>query len=112
AYVPGDVSYGVAKWDGHRFTPFDPVRDLGMAEQPVREVVALPDGTLVFSAPNTGLTFYDPVKKTSARYAAAQGGVPDDYIFRVNLTQDTSGDPVLLVATYSGAAILRTWPKP
>jgi hypothetical protein len=111
-HVPGDVSYGVAKWDGHRFTPFDPVRDLGMAEQPVREVVALPDGTLVFSAPNTGLTFYDPVKKTSARYAAAQGGVPDDYIFRVNLTQDTSGDPVLLVATYGGAAILRTWPKP
>jgi hypothetical protein len=112
AHDTGDVSYGVAKWDGHRFTPFDPVQDLGMAEQPVREVVALPDGTLVFSAPNTGLTFYDPVKKTSVRFAAAQGGVPDDHIFRVNLTQDTAGAPVLLVATYGGAAILHSWPKP
>jgi hypothetical protein len=112
AHDTGDVSYGVAKWDGHRFTPFDPVQDLGMAERPVREVVALPDGTLVFSAPNTGLTIYDPVKQASVRFAVAQGGVPDDHIFRVNLTQDTDGSPMLLVATYGGAAILRTWPKP
>ena len=73
--------------------------------------MALPDGTLVFSAPNTGLTFYDPSKQTSARFSVAQGGLPDDHVFRVNLTQD-SGGPVLLVATYGGAAILRTWPKP
>src|SRR5207253_1830411 len=71
------TGYGIAVWDGRHFTYFDPMRDAGMAETSVRDLIALPDGRLVLAGPNSGLVFWDPAtgKHTSLR---AGQGIADD----------------------------------
>jgi len=39
---PAEVNYGIAVYDHHQFTYFDPVRGAGMAETNVRDMLALP----------------------------------------------------------------------
>jgi hypothetical protein len=74
----------------------------------VRDVVALPDGRLVFAAPSTGLVVYDPA--TLAHVALRGRAVlPDDRVLRLDL--DARVRPFALhVATAGGAAVLRTLP--
>ncbi len=103
-----DPAYGIASFDGRRFTYFDPIRDAGMLEANVADMLALPDGRLVLAAPTTGLTFWDPSKKTHVAMRAGQG-IPDDHI--VSLELDTMvSPPALHVATRGGAAVLRVLP--
>ena len=103
----GDIAYGLASFDGKKFTYYDPISDAGMLENNVVDMVALPDGRLVLASQTTGLTFWDGKKKhTSLR---AGQGIPDDHIVRLEL--DTMVDPpVLHVATRGGAAALRVLP--
>jgi hypothetical protein len=104
-----DVNYGIASWAPRKpFTYYDPIRDVGMAEENVRDMLALPDGRLVLAGPNTGLTVWEPAtgKRTSIR---AGQGIPDDHVLRIQL--DTMVDPPALhVATRGGAAVLRVLP--
>ena len=106
---PGEVNYGIASFFPRKgFNYFDPIRDAGMAEQNVKDMLALPDGRLVLAAPNTGLTLWDPVtgKRSSIRVGQ---GIPDDGILRIQL--DTMVDPpALQVATRGGATVLRVLP--
>jgi len=106
---PGDVNYGIAVWQPHGpFTYYDPVRDAGMAEANVRDMLLLPDGRLVLAGPNSGLTFWDPATGKHASIRAGQG-IPDDRILRIQL--DTMVDPpALQVATRGGATVLRVLP--
>ena len=108
----GDVNYGVAAFLAHPaptgeevWTYFDPVRDIGMSETNVRDMIAMPDGKLVFAGPSTGLTVWDPVKKTRG-YQIRAGRIPSDNVLRLEL--DTMvNPPALHVSTDAGAAVLR-----
>jgi hypothetical protein len=114
---PADVNYGIASFAPPgapppavpwHFTYYDPIRDVGMAETNVRDMLALPDGRLVVAGPNTGLVIWDPHtgKHTSIR---AGQGIPDDGVMGLQL--DTMVDPpALQVATRGGAAVLRILP--
>jgi hypothetical protein len=104
----GDVNYGIAAENMWQFTYYDPIRDAGMLESNVRDMLALPDGRLVLAGPNSGLVFWDP--KTGKHTSLRQGqGIPDDGVLRLEL--DTMVDPPALhVATRGGAAVLRILP--
>jgi len=103
-----DVPYGIASWDGRQFTYYDPVRDLGLPERHIRDMIALPDGRLVVAALSSGLVFWNP--QTGKRtFMRAGQGIPDDSVLRLQL--DTMVDPPALhVATRGGAAVLRVLP--
>jgi hypothetical protein len=104
----GDVDLGVASYDvaANQYTYYSPIADLGMAETNVRDMVALPDGRLVFAGPNSGIVFWDP--KTRQRTVMRGGsGLPDDSVQRLELDRMVS-PPVLHVSTNSGASSIRT----
>ena len=105
---PGERDRGVASFTpGKGFTYYAPA-DLGMSEQAVQDIVALPDGRLVFAGPSTGLVFYDPGTKQHVALRAGQG-IPDDRVTRLEL--DTMvAPPALHVSTFGGAATLRVFP--
>ncbi|GAC1343493.1 MAG: hypothetical protein NVS2B9_10760 [Myxococcales bacterium] len=105
---PADPALGVAVWDGKTFRSLDPQQDLGMAEQVVTDIAALPDGRLAFAGGSTGLVLYDPEsgKRTALR---GRGFLPDDRVLRLEV--DARAEPFALhVATKSGAAVLRKLP--
>jgi hypothetical protein len=103
-----DIPRGLAAWDGKTFQYFDPQRDAGMAENDVRDMIALPDGRLVLAGANTGLVFWNP--QTGVRTSLRAGaGLPDDHIFRLELDTMVS-PPALYVATFAGVAALRKLP--
>ena len=105
----GETNYGIASFNGHTFAYFDPMRDAGMVEMNVKDMIALPDGRLVLAGPNSGLTFWDPAKGTHTSIRGGQG-IPSDQVMRLQL--DTMVDPpALQVATAGGAAVLRVLPK-
>ena len=105
---PTTPAYGLAAWDGNAFTYHDPVKEAGLAEAPIKDMLALPDGRLVLASPNTGLVIWDPA--TGAHQAIrAGGGLPDDHIFRLELDRMVS-PPALHVSTWAGAATLRILP--
>ncbi len=104
----GERDRGVASFrPGKGFTYHDPF-DLGMSERAVQDIVALPDGRLVFAGPSTGITFYDPA--TGEHVAMRAGhGIPDDRVTQLEL--DTMVDPPALhVSTFGGAATIRVFP--
>ncbi len=105
---PGERDRGVASFTpGKGFTYYNPA-DLGMSEQAVQDIVALPDGRLVLAGPSTGLVFYDPATKRHVALRAGQG-IPDDRVTQLEL--DTMVDPPALhVSTFGGAATLRVFP--
>jgi hypothetical protein len=105
---PGDVPYGIASLDGHHLTYFDPIRDVGLPESHVRDMLALPDGRLVVAGLNSGLVIWDPITGRHTRLAAG-AALPDDRAMRIEL--DTMVDPPALhVATRGGATVLRVLP--
>jgi hypothetical protein len=106
---PGETDRGVASFTpGKGFTYYDPVADLGMSERAIQDIVALPDGRLVFAGPSTGLVFYDPTTKKHVAMRSGQG-IPDDRVMQLEL--DTMVDPPALhVSTAGGAATIRVFP--
>jgi hypothetical protein len=103
-----DVPRGLAAWDGKSFKYFDPQRDGGMAENDIRDMVALPDGRLVLAGANTGIVFWNP--QTGAHVAMRAGAeLPDDHVLRLKLDRMVD-PPTLYVATYGGALALRRLP--
>ena len=105
---PGERDRGVASFTaGKGFTYYNP-SDLGMSEQAVQDIVALPDGRIVLAGPSTGLVFYDPATRQHVAMRAGQG-IPDDRVTRLEL--DTMVDPPALhVSTFGGAATIRVFP--
>jgi hypothetical protein len=80
-----------------------------MSELDVEDIVALPDGRLVFAGQSTGLVLYDPATKESVPLRAGQG-IPDDRVTQLEV--DTMVDPPALhVSTFGGAAVLRVLPR-
>jgi hypothetical protein len=106
----GDRDLGVASYDQKKFqfTYYSPTADIGMAETNVRDMLALPDGRIVFAGPNSGLVFWDP--KTKARKVMRGGsGLPDDAVQRLELDLMVN-PPTLHVSTNSGATSIRITP--
>ena len=108
ATYSGDPSYGIAVWNGHDFQYFDPVRDVGLGESAVRDLIGLPDGRVVVAGPNSGLVFWDPASGKRTAMRAGQG-IPDDHVLRLELDMMVN-PPALHVATWGGAAVLRVLP--
>jgi len=109
---PKDVPYGIASVENpgthDKITYYDPVRDVGLSESDVRDMVALPDGRLVVAGLHSGLVIWDPVTGAKTPIRAGQG-IPSDRVLRLQL--DTMVDPpALMVATAGGAAVLRVLP--
>jgi hypothetical protein len=106
---PRDVPYGIASMQGWHFTYYNPVRDLGLANSHIRDMIALPDGRLVVAAlGGGGLVFWDPATGKRSTIRAGQG-IPNDQVWRLQL--DTMVDPpALQVATAGGVAVLRVLP--
>ncbi|MFL5322426.1 MAG: WD40 repeat domain-containing protein [Myxococcaceae bacterium] len=101
--------YGIANWDGHKFTVIDPVGDLGAPEKLVHDLVALPDGRIAIGFTNSGLLFYDPATG-GKKWIHGGSGIADDHITRMSL--DTMvNPPALHVSTNSGAAVIRVMPQ-
>jgi hypothetical protein len=106
----GDRDLGVASYEQKtfQFSYYSPTADIGMAETNVRDMVALPDGRIVFAGPGSGLVFWDP--KTKARKVVRGGsGLPDDAVQRLELDLMVN-PPVLHVSTNSGATSIRIVP--
>jgi hypothetical protein len=103
----GDRDLGVASFDPKtgKFTYYSPAQ-LGLPETNVRDMVALPDGRIVFASPTSGLTIWDPATKKSTPIRASQGTIPSDQVMRLELDLMVN-PPALHVSTGGGAAVLR-----
>ena len=99
-----DQPRGLAAWDGAGFRYFDPVRDAGLADADVRDLVALPDGRLALAGASGGLRLWDPQTGKSTAV-----DLPDPHVLRLKLDATVS-PPTLYVATYGGVAALRQLP--
>jgi hypothetical protein len=99
--------HGIASFEEKvGFKYFDP-SSMGVAGT-VTDLVALPDGRIVVGSNGGGLTFWDPVARTSKTMRAGSG-LPDDQVNRLEL--DTMvNPPVLHVSTGSGGAAIRVFP--
>lgn len=107
-YYPPETNYGVAVWNGRSFRRYDPISELGMAEANVRDLIALPDGRIVFAGPRTGLVLWNP--STGAHQSLrAPTWLPDDFVERLELDRMVS-PPALHVSTNSGATVIRVLP--
>jgi hypothetical protein len=104
---PNDVAYGIANYDGHRFT-YVSTATAGLGEADVRDLVALPDGRLVIAGISTGLVIFNPANGQHTAIHAGQG-IPSDRIYRMELDTMVK-PPALHVATANGAATLRVFP--
>jgi hypothetical protein len=97
----GIASFSVAK--GFTYYSYD---EVGLGEQDVEDLVALPDGRVVFGGPNTGIVLFDPA---TGKHAAIDG-LPDGRVVQMEL--DTMvNPPALHVATRGGATVIRVFPK-
>lgn len=101
-------AYGIASYDGHRFKYFDPMRDAGLGESSVSDLLALPDGRIVVAGPNSGVVFWDPVKGTRVSLRGGSG-LPDDHVQRLELDRMVD-PPALHISTWGGAVVLRKLP--
>lgn len=99
-----DQPRGLAAWDGHGFRYFDPVRDAGLGDSDVRDLVALPDGRLALASAAKGLVLWDPQSGKSTGV-----DLPDPHVFRLELDAMVS-PPTLYVSTWGGVAALRKLP--
>jgi hypothetical protein len=106
----GKIDFGVASFaPGHGFTYYA-ASELGLDDPGVQDMVALPDGRLVLASAGAGLAFYDPATRQSVKVRASSGLIPDDQVQRLEV--DTMVDPPALhVATASGAAVIRVFPR-
>jgi len=106
----GDRDLGVASYDQKKFqfTYYSPTADIGMAETNVRDMLALPDGRIVFAGPRQRARVLD--RKTKARKVMRGGsGLPDDAVQRLELDLMVN-PPTLHVSTNSGATSIRITP--
>ena len=106
----GDRDLGVASYNQKtfQFTYYSPTADIGMAETNVRDMLALPDGRIVFAGPRSGLVFWDPKTKAS-KVMRGGSGLPDDAVQRLELDLMVN-PPALHVSTNSGATSIRVFP--
>jgi hypothetical protein len=100
----GARAYGIASWDGKAFRYFDPMRDAGLSDPNVRDLVALPDGRLAVAG-FSSLVLWDP----AAGRRTGVAGLPGGSIQALELDGRVD-PPTLHVATEQGAAALRVLP--
>jgi hypothetical protein len=106
--TPDAINYGIASWDGRKFTPYDPIADLGMAERGISDLVALPDGRLAVAGFFTGVVLWDPSTGESTRLKVGEH-LADPRVFRLEV--DRMIEPwALHVSTARGASVLRKLP--
>jgi hypothetical protein len=101
-----DPTYGIASYDvaHYHLTYYDPAA-LGFPSKLLVDVVAMPDGTLVFADEHQGLVEWTPPNGPVKRVTTAQG-LPSDQISRLYLDTMVK-PPALYVATANGLAVMR-----
>jgi hypothetical protein len=93
-------SYGIAVWDGHSFHVYSPTRDLGLSEENVQDLVALPDGRMALAFRQSGVVLWNPASGDRQTLK----GLPDPQVYRLEL--DTMMKPAVLhISTMSGATL-------
>jgi len=100
-------TYGLASWDGKRFTHIDPMA-LGAAEFNILEIQALSDGRLVLGFPSSGLLVWNPGDKKGHRLTVSDG-LPGEQIGRMSIDK-LHEPPILFVPTEGGLAAFRSVP--
>lgn len=103
------TEYGIASFDGSKFTVYDPIAQLGAPEKNVRDMVALPDGRLAIGFKSSGVLLWHPDTGSKA-WIKAGNGIADDNVSRLEL-DDMVNPPALHITTQSGAARLRVLPQ-
>jgi hypothetical protein len=104
-----DVALGLAAYKDNCFHYFSPSQ-AGLAEQNVKDLVALPDGRLVVAGPTSGLSLWNPATGAHHPMNAGNHYLPDNQVQRLEL--DTMVEPPALhVATATGAATIRQFPQ-
>ena len=103
----GDKDLGIASYDpkAYQFTYYT-AADVGLPDTNVRDMMALPDGRIVFASHKNGLVIWNPKTKVSVPLNAANGSLPDDAVERLELDLMVA-PPVLHVSTNSGATSIR-----
>jgi hypothetical protein len=101
------TTYGLASWDGHHFTRFDPIQ-FGAIEYNILELQALPDGRLVLGFPTSGLLVWKPGDSKGHRVTVSDG-LPGEQIGRMSLDR-MHDPPILFVPTDGGLAAFRSVP--
>jgi hypothetical protein len=99
--------YGIAAWDGKRFTYFDPIA-LGAVEDNILEVQALDDGRLLFGFAGSGLMVWEP-GESKGRRITQRDGLPGERIGRIEIDR-MHDPPLLIVPTDGGLAVFRSLP--
>ncbi len=100
-----DPQYGIASYTPKAgFTYYDPIA-LGFGTKALVDMVALPDGRLVFGTEYDGLIIWNPKTHAVAALTTAQG-LPGDEIQQLYLDV-RNGPPTLFVGTDGGLAILQ-----
>ena len=101
-----DPEYGIASYEPGpgTFAYYDPIA-LGFGTKALVDMVALPDGRLVFGTEYDGLRIWDPRAGTVASFTTTQG-LPGDQIQLMYLDPRTS-PPALFVGTDGGLALFR-----
>ncbi|MHB8418332.1 MAG: hypothetical protein ACYDCL_09665 [Myxococcales bacterium] len=100
-----DPQYGIASWTpSGGFSYFDPMA-LGFGTKALVDMVALPDGRLVFGTEYDGLRLWNPMTGAVQELTAAQG-LPGDQI-QVMYLDTRNGPPTLFVGTDGGLAIVQ-----
>ena len=104
-----DVALGIASFDGKCFAYYQPSQ-VGLGDQSVQDMVALPDGRLAIAGPTSGVVLWDPNTGSHVPLDAAHGYLADNQVKRLEL--DTMvNPPALHVATATGASVIRVFPK-
>ncbi len=103
----GDRDLGVASYDPKtgQFAYYT-AADVGLADPNVRDMMALPDGRIVFASHRNGLAIWNPKTKLIVPMNASTRHLPDDAVERIELDLMVS-PPILHVSTNSGATSIR-----
>jgi hypothetical protein len=100
--------FGIAKFKRGLGFKYLSYASVGLTEDNVQDMVALPNGQIVLAGGSTGLVFFDPATGKHVAMRAGQG-IPNDEVIQLEVDAMVN-PPTLHVATAGGAAALRVFP--
>jgi hypothetical protein len=100
--------FGVASYLRGKGLHYYGYSELGVPEDNVQDLVALPNGQIVLAGGSTGLVFFDPATGQHVNVRAGEG-IPHDRVLQLEVDRMVN-PPALHVSTAGGAAVFRVFP--